>query len=110
MLLRGSYLEPLKGHNDIFTYHHRLDSLHSTNTAIYYLGQYRACTAAISKIDPGSALRTGVSFALNLAYHCFPNLGAIIGVGVACVVEGKSRMCDVLVSSKVVNYIRQGKD
>jgi len=97
-------LEPLKGHNSIFTYHHRVDSPHSTDTAIYYLGQYGACVAAISKIDPGSVLRTGVSFAPNLAYYCFPNLGAIICVGVACGVEGKTRMCDVLVSSKVVNY------
>jgi len=99
-----SYLEPLKGHDSVFTYHHRLDSSHSTDTAIYYLGQYGGCVAAISKTEPGSALRTGVSFAPNLAYHCFPNLGAIICVGVACGVEGKSKMCDVLVSSKVVNY------
>ena len=99
-----SYLKPLKGHDSIYTYHHRVDSHHSTDTAIYYLGQYGACTAAVTKIDPGAALRTGVSFAPNLAYHCFPTLGAIIGVGVACGVEGKTKLCDVLVSSKVVNY------
>ena len=71
-----SYLEPLKGHDSVFTHHHRLDSPHSltTDTAIYYLGQYGGCVAAISKIDPDSTLRTGASFAPHLAYHCFLNL------------------------------------
>ena len=99
-----NYLEPLKGYDSIFTYHHRIDSPHSTDTAIYYLGKYGACTAAVAKIDPGLALRTGAGFAPNLAYQCFPKLGAIIGVGVACGVNGKAKMYDVLVSSKVVNY------
>ena len=99
-----SYLKPPKGHDSIYTYHHRIDNPHSTDTAIYYLGQYGACVAAVTKIDPGATLRTGVSFALTLAYHCFPTLCGIIGVGVACGVEGKTKLCDVLVSSKVVNY------
>ena len=99
-----SYLEPLKGHKSIYTYHHRVDSPHSTDTAIYDVGQYGACVAAVTKIDPGSALRTGVSFAPILAYHCFPCLAAIIGVGVICGVESKTKLCDVVVSSKVVNY------
>ena len=98
-----SFLMPLQNHS-IYKYHHRLDTSHSTDTAIYYLGQYGACSTALTKIDPGSASRTGVSFAPHLAFNCFPNLAAIICVGVACGVEGKSKMLDVLVSSKVINY------
>jgi len=38
-----------------------------------------------------------------ISNQCFPNLGAIISVGVACGIEGKVKMCDVLVSTKIVN-------
>ena len=72
--------------------------------AVYSIGKYGAVTTAIRKIEPGSALLTGAAFAPNLAYDCFPNLGAIISVGVACGVEGKSKIYDVLVSSKIANY------
>lgn len=39
-----------------------------------------------------------------LAHWRLPSLGAIIGVGVACGVEKKVKMCDVLVSTHISGY------
>ena len=98
------YMKPLKQYSNVIKYHHRLDSPKSNDTAIYYVGQYGSCIAALCKIDPGVTSRTGASFAPTLAFSCFQHLGAIISMGVACGVKGRTNMCDVLVSSKVTGY------
>ena len=103
-LATQSYMKPLRGEKNIFKYFQKDGTLHSDKTQIYYLGLYGECVAAIVKIDPGAEVRTGAASAVDLAFRCFPRLGAIIAVGVACGVEGKSKMCDVLVSEKVIGY------
>ena len=105
-----SYMKPLKGENSIYIYYQSEIDPHSRSTQIYYLGLYGECIAAIAKIDPGAEVRTGAASAVKLAFKCFPHLGAIIAVGVACGVEGKSKMCDVLVSEKVIGYDKARKD
>jgi len=97
-----SYLQPLDGHKNIYKF--LQCSEHQMETAIYFIGKYGACPAAIRKIPPGSEVLGGAVSVPRMAYNCFPNLGVIIGVGVACGVEKKVNMCDVLVSSKVINY------
>ena len=72
--------------------------------AIYYIGKFGACPAAITAIQPGSEVRGGAINVPMMAYQSFPNIGAIIGVGVACGVKKKVKMCDVLVSTQIVNY------
>jgi len=105
-LATRSYLQPLDGHENIYKFSKRDDSGgHQSEVAIYYIGKYGACPAAIRKIQPGSEVLGGAASVPRLAYCCFSNLGAIIGVGVACGVDKKKvKMCDVLVSSKVINY------
>ena len=97
------YLEPLPGHDEIFRYYQREDAGVQTQHAIYLIGKYSACPAAIRQIKPGAEI-LGATFAPNLAFRCFKNLNVIIGMGVACGVEKKVKFCDVLVADKVNNY------
>ena len=102
-----AYLKPLDGYSEIYRYHDRKShGNHFSEAAIYCIGNYGACPAAVRQIKPGSSLQGGASSVPTLAYNCFKNLGAIIGVGVACGVEKKTDMCDVLVSDKVTNYAK----
>ena len=97
------YLEPLPGHDEIFRYYQREDAGVQTQHAIYLIGKYGACPAAIRQIKPGAEIG-GATTVPNLAFRCFKNLNAIIGMGVACGVEKKVKLCDVLVADKVKNY------
>ena len=100
-----SYLEPLDGYNQIFEFQYRDNSDgRQSDHAIYLIGKYGACTAAIRKIQPGLQVRGGAISVPKMAYRAFPKLGAIIGVGIACGANQKIKMCDVLVSTKVHNY------
>lgn len=104
-LATRSYLKPLDGHDKIFKFSKRIDyGEQQSEIAMYYIGTYGACPTAVRKILPGAEIDGGASSVPRMAYVCFPNLGAIIGVGVACGIEEKVCMCDVLVSSKIVNY------
>lgn len=97
------YLEPLPGHTEIYRYMDRVDTGIQTQHAIYLIGKYGACPAAVRQIKPGAEIG-GATTATNLAFNCFKKLNAIIGMGVACGVEKKVKLCDVLVADKVNNY------
>lgn len=97
------YLEPLPGHTSIYKYMQRIDDGIQTQYAIYFIGKYGACPAAVRQIKPGAEIGGAIT-APNLAFRCFEKLNAIIGVGVACGVEKKVKMCDILVADKVNNY------
>ena len=97
------YLEPLPGHTDIYKYMQRIDDGIQTQHAIYFIGKYGACPAAVRQIKPGAEIGGAIT-APNLAFRCFKKLNAIIGMGVACGVEKKVKICDVLVADKVNNY------
>ena len=105
-LATHSYLKALDGYDNIFKHTHRNDHAgQKSELAIYHIGSYGACPVAVQTILPGAIIDGGASSAPNMAYDCFPNLGAIIGVGVACGADkNKVQMCDVLVSSKIVFY------
>ena len=97
------YLEPLTGHTNIYNYmQHVLDGPQS-QFAIYNIGKYGTIPTAVRQITPGSEIG-GATTAPNLAFRCFENLNAIIGVGVACGVEKRTKICDVLIADKVNNY------
>ena len=97
-----SYLQPLDGHNNMYTYSKVLNQ--QNQVIIYYIGKYGECVAAIRIVLP-DATRVDSS-TLMIADQCFPNLSAIISVGVACGIKRKAKLCDVLVSSKVLNYYK----
>ena len=73
---------------------------HQTNDIVYYIGEYGACPAAISALDFG----VHGSNLSEVTHELFPNLSAVISVGVAHGVKEKVKLCDVLVSSNVVLY------
>ena len=100
-----NYLQPLDGHKNIYQFFKTLDQDgQETNFVIYYIGKYGACTAAIRNVPPGLEVYNSTSSVLMMADQCFPNLSAIISVGVACGLKKKVKVCDVLVSSKHIDY------
>ena len=94
-------MEPLDGHENIYLFNQRGQQ---TEPITYYIGKYGACTAAIRKIPPVFQTNDTVSTVVMMADQCFPNLVAVISVGVASGIKKKVQICDVLVSSKVLNY------
>ena len=102
-LAAHSYLQPLDGHENIYQYFKTLDQEgQQSKIVIYYIGKYGACTAAIRNVPAGVEVYN--STVLMMADQCFPNLSSIISVGVACGIKKKVKLCDVLVSTKIINY------
>ena len=97
------YLEPLPGHKDIYKYWQREYAGDNPRFAFYLIGKYGECTTAVRQINPGAAAG-GANTAPDMGFRCFKNLNAIIGIGVACGVEKKTKICDVLVAEHVNNY------
>ena len=95
-----SYLQPLDGHGNIY----RFSQGGEQSNVIYCIGKYGACSSAIRDIPPVFELHGSTNAIPTMAEQCFPNLSAIISVGVACGIPGEVKLCDVLVSSEVVNY------
>lgn len=99
------YLQPLDGHKDVYQFL-KYDFVdqggQQTNTVIYYIGKYGSCPVAVRNSSPAPDNTNAVP---AMAGQWFPNLCAIISVGVACGIKERGiRILDVLVSSKVVNY------
>ena len=110
-LATRNYLEAFDEHGDTYEFTNRVTfgGGKVSHYAIYYIGKFGACPAAITIIPPGSEVRGGAISVPMMAYEFFPNISAIIGVGVACGIKEKVKMCDVLVSTQIVNY-DQGRD
>ena len=105
-LATRNYLEAFDERGDIYEFTNRVvfGGGKVSHHAIYYIGKFGACPAAITTVPPGSEVRGGTVTAPMMAYETFCNIGAIIGVGVACGVKEKVKMCDILVSTQIVNY------
>ena len=101
------YLKPLDGHTHVYQYSQCAKHENRTEYAVYQIGKYGACPTAIRTVPCFSDVNGGGSIVPMMAYSCFPNLGAIIGVGVACGVKRKVQMCDVLVSQNIINYDKE---
>ena len=100
-LATRGYLKPLDGHDNVYRFN---QGECQTGIIIYYIGNYGVCPAAIRDVPPGFKVHESDSTVSIMANRCFPNLNVIISVGVACGIEGKVKMLDVLVSSKILNY------
>ena len=100
-LATRSFLKPLNGHNNVYRFN---QGERQTGIVIYYIGNYGVCPAAVRDIPPGFKVQEDDRTVSVMASQCFPNLNVIISVGVACGIEGKVNMLDVLVSTKIINY------
>ena len=95
-------LQPLDGHKTVYRL---LESVgHDQNETEYYIGKYGSCSAAVWNYLPNMEEYDESLIVPMMACKSFPNLGAIIGIGVAYGVENKVKLCDVLVSTSVINY------
>ena len=90
-----SYLQPLDGHEKVYKFDQ------DGGKFVYYIGKYGACSAAVRVVSDDFEVDGSTTTMTEL---CFPNLCATVSVGVACGIKGKVQMCDVLVSSQVVNF------
>ena len=95
------YLQPLDGHRSIYLLN---QGEQETELITYYIGKYGACPAAVRKISCVLEAKGNARTIHMMADQCFPNLDAIISVGVACGIKNKIQLFDALVSSKVINY------
>ena len=94
-------MEPLDGHRNIYLFN---QGAQQTEPITYYIGKYGACTAAVRKISPVFQANNNASTVVMMADQCFPNLDAVISVGIVCGIKKKVQIFDALVSSKVINY------
>ena len=92
------YLQPLDGHENVYRLRQQAEIV------TYHIGKYGTCIAAVRKIPPVFKENDNPAAVVMMANQCFPNLGAVISVGVACGIKKKTQICDVLVSTKVINY------
>ena len=99
-LATHGYLQPLDGHEYIYSF----DQCEQQSEVVtYYIGKYGACPVAISKVQSDNAVCDSVNAISIKIDHLFPNLCAIISVGVICGIKEVVKICDVLVSSEVIN-------
>ena len=96
-----TFLNPMEGSTTLLKYHHVNNRINKH--AIYIFGKFGYFNAAVhlmTKQGPAAAQDV-----VTVAADCFGNnLNAIFAVGVACGVEGKSKMLDVLVSKTISSY------
>ena len=95
-----TFLSPLVGYDTLLKYHHGNSRINKN--AVYIFGKFGNFYAAVHRMTKqGPAAAQDV---VTVAADCFDNLNAIFAVGVACGVEGKSKMLDVLVSKSISVY------
>ena len=103
----NGYLQKLDGHTDVYKFlkHTDLDG-QKAKCVTFYIGKYGLCPAAIGIVP--NDLEMHKSNLTMIAYEVFPNLSAIVSVGIACGIQKQVKFCDILVSSKVVYYMQVG--
>ena len=96
-----TFLDPVEGFTILLKYHHVNSRINKH--AVYIFGKFGYFNAAVHLMtQQGPAAAQDV---VTVAGDCFGNnLNAIFAVGVACGVEGKSKMLDVLVSKTISSY------
>ena len=94
------YLQPLDGHVNVYIFYQGGQA----ELVTYYIGKCGTCPTAIRGLPRNFQGNDNHGTVVMMADQCFPNLGTIISVGVACGVKRKAQILDVLLSSKVINY------
>ena len=102
------YLQPLDGHESIFKFTNSIKN--SKQVAVYYIGKYGNCPAAIRNVPHDFVVHDNDFTIPITANKSFPNLGGIINIGVISGIKKKVKLCDVLVSSKIINCTAQNDE
>ena len=103
------YLHKLDGHAHVYKFLKQITLGEQTPKHItFYIGKYGICPVAIGVVPNDFEMHTSDNSLTVMAYDCFPNLSTIINIGITHGIQKKVKICDVLVSSKVV-YIDKGK-
>ena len=74
----------------------------------YYVGKYGNYPAVLINVPTDFEMHDTTSDITKITFEYFPNIIVVINVGVLCGVEDKVKMCNVLVSSEIVNYNKDG--
>ena len=74
----------------------------------YYVGKYGNYPAALINVPTDFEIHNTTSGIAKTTFEYFPNIIVVINVGILCGVEDKVKMCNVLVSSEIVNYNKDG--
>ena len=99
------YLRQLDRHGKVYQFSKRINqSGQPTRDIIYYIGNYGTCPAVISDVSPSFEVHGSTSNVSTVTHELFPNLCAVISMGIARGVENKVKICDILVSSKVLYH------
>ena len=96
------YLQKLDGRTGVYKFLKPIGL--KAKCVTFYIGKYGICPAAIGVVPNDFEIHGSTSNLSVMAYECFPNLSAIFSVGIACGIQKKVKICDVLVSSKIVYH------
>ena len=102
ILATQGYLQQLDDYNCVYKFSATIQSEQQGKEIVYYIGKYGSCPAAICDASPSFNLYDSESNVSSITHELFPNLGAVISVGVAHGIAGKAKISDVLISSKVI--------
>ena len=110
-LATQGYLQKLDGHTDVYKFLKHIDLCGQTAKYVtFYIGKYGVCPAAIGVVPNDFEVHQNDNSLTVMAYDCFPNLSTIVSIGITCGIQKKVKMCDILVSSKVVYYDKENND
>ena len=98
----------LQQFDDKYAYKVLKQDTQNSQVITYYVGKYGSYPAALSNVPPDFEMHDTTSSITKITYECFPNIIVVINVGVIRGVEDKVKICDVLVSSEIVNYDKSG--
>ena len=102
-LATQGYLKKLDGHAHVYKFLKHIDLGQQTAKYVtFYIGKYGSCPAAVGVVPNDFEVHSSENNLTALAYDCFPNVSTIVSTGIACGIQKKVKICDVLVSSKVV--------
>ena len=96
------YLQKLDGRTGVYKFLKPIGQ--KAKCVTFYIGKYGICPAAIGVVPNDFEIQGSASNLSVMAYECFPNLSTIVSVGIACGIRKKVKICDVLVSSKIVYH------
>ena len=96
------YLQKLNGRTGVYKFLKPIGL--KSKCVTFYIGKYGICPAAIGVVPNDFEIQGSASNLSVMAYECFPNLSTIVSVGIVCGIQKKVKICDVLVSSKIVYH------